>query len=37
VLQNNTAMMSVVGYFIPACAYHFFVAVWRAKEAESAA
>src|SRR5262245_16577128 len=28
--------MSVTEYFIPACSYHFVVAVWRAKEAESA-
>jgi hypothetical protein len=27
--------MSVVGYVIPACLYHFVIAVWRAKEAES--
>jgi len=27
--------MSVVGYVIPACSYHFVIAVWRAKEAES--
>jgi hypothetical protein len=33
VLQNNAAIMSVVGYFIPVCSYQFFVAMWRAKEA----
>ena len=27
--------MSVVGYVIPVCSYHFVIAVWRAKEAES--
>src|SRR5260370_25441409 len=27
VLQNNAAIMSVVGYFIPVCSYHFVVAV----------
>ena len=27
--------MSVVGYFIPVCSYHFVIAVWRAKEAKS--
>jgi hypothetical protein len=32
VLQNNAAMMSVVGYFIPVCSYHFVVAVWSAKQ-----
>jgi hypothetical protein len=31
VLQNNAAIMSVVGYFIPVCLYHFGIAVWRAK------
>jgi hypothetical protein len=36
-LQNNAAIMSVVGYFIPVCSYHFVIAVWRAKEAESGA
>jgi hypothetical protein len=35
VLQTNAVIMSVVGYFIPVCSYHFVVAVWRAKAAES--
>jgi len=28
--------MSVVGYVILVCSYHFLVAVWRVKAAESA-
>jgi hypothetical protein len=35
VLQNNAAIMSVAGYFIPVCSYHFVVALWSAKGAES--
>jgi hypothetical protein len=31
VLQTNAVIMSVVGYFIPVCSYHFVIAVWRAK------
>ena len=31
VLQNNAAIMSVVGYFIPVCSCHFVVAVWSTK------
>ena len=31
VLQRSTATMSVVGYVIPVCSYHFVIAAWRAK------
>jgi hypothetical protein len=31
--QRSTATMSIVGYVIPACSYHFVIAVWRTKEA----
>jgi hypothetical protein len=35
VLENNAAIMSVVGYFIPAHSYHFVIAAWSTKRAQS--